>query len=88
MQYPHLTEDQLNQATRAYMMQIQSGFTGNTAAYDKSYYQQVSHKNTSMVKLNYAVSCFFTKGRQVNSEGHDGILLVPTFLITLNICIE
>merc|ERR1712150_57064 len=40
MQYPHLTEDQLNQATRAYMMQIQSGFTGNTAAYDKSYYQQ------------------------------------------------
>ena len=95
MQYPHLTEDQLNQATRAYMMQIQSGFTGNTAAYDKSYYQQVSHKNTSMVKLNYAknsvVNCFFNKrkkGRQVNSEGHDGILLVPTFLTTLKICME
>ena len=42
MQYPHLTEDQLNQATRAYMMQIQSGFTGRTNAYDKSFYQQVS----------------------------------------------
>ena len=50
MQYPHLTEDQLNQATRAYMMQIQSGFTGNTAAYDKSYYQQVSHMNNIVVK--------------------------------------
>ena len=42
MQYPHLTEDQLNQATRAYMMQIQSGITGRTAVYDKSHYQQVS----------------------------------------------
>lgn len=40
MQYPHLTEDQLNHATRAYMMQIQSGFTGKTG-YDKAHYQQV-----------------------------------------------
>ena len=48
MQYPHLTEDQLNVATRAYMMQIESGFTGKIAAYDKSFYQkaqQVSHIN-------------------------------------------
>ena len=39
MQYPHLTEDQINQATRAYMMQIQSGFTGKLG-YDKSHYAQ------------------------------------------------
>ena len=45
MQYPHLTEDQLNVATRAYMMQIESGFTGKFAAYGKSFYQQVSHIN-------------------------------------------
>merc|ERR1712083_830563 len=39
MQYPHLTEDQINQATRAYMMQIQSGFTGRVD-YDRSHYAQ------------------------------------------------
>ena len=39
LQYPHLTEDQINQATRAYMMQIQSGFTGKLG-YDKSHYAQ------------------------------------------------
>ena len=38
-QYPHLTEDQINQATRAYMIQIQSGFTGKIG-YDRSHYAQ------------------------------------------------
>merc|ERR1711970_1380979 len=36
MQYPYLTEDQINQATRAYMMQIQSG----RVDYDRSHYAQ------------------------------------------------
>ena len=53
MQYPHMTEDQLNQATRAYLMQIQSGFTGNTAAYDKSHYLQVSHKNSIHSQIEF-----------------------------------
>ena len=44
MQYPHLTEDQINQATRAYMMQIQSGFTGRVD-YDRSHYAQVRNPN-------------------------------------------
>ena len=43
MQYPHLTEDQINQATRAYMMQIQSGFTGRVD-YDRSHYAQVGQE--------------------------------------------
>lgn len=41
MQYPHLTDEQVIQATRAYILQIQSGFT-RKPAYDKSHYQQVS----------------------------------------------
>ena len=40
IQYPHLTEEQVNQATRAYMMQIQSAYT-RKPAYDKSFYAQV-----------------------------------------------
>ena len=71
MQYPHLTEDQLNQATRAYMMQIQSGFTGNTAAYDKSYYQQVSQKN-SMVKLSYTQNSAVSFGLFFKQKGKTG----------------
>ena len=47
MQYPHLTEDQINQATRAYMMQIQSGFTGRVD-YDRSHYAQVGQENISV----------------------------------------
>jgi len=39
LQYPHLTEEQVLHATRAYIMQIQSSATGRPA-YDKSYYQQ------------------------------------------------
>merc|ERR1711874_171198 len=45
MQYPHLTEDQINQATRAYMMQIQSGFTGRVD-YDRSHYAQILPDST------------------------------------------
>ena len=40
-QYPHLTDDQVIQATRAYIMQLQSGIT-RKPAYDKSHYQAVS----------------------------------------------
>ena len=47
MQYPHLTEDQINQATRAYMMQIQSGFTGRVD-YDRSHYAQVRNPNEAI----------------------------------------
>ena len=44
MQFPHLTDDQLNGCTQANMMQIQKyAFTGNKAEYDKLYYRQVSH---------------------------------------------
>ena len=39
MQYPHLSEEQVVQATRAYIMQITSGLT-RRPAYDKSHYQQ------------------------------------------------
>ena len=42
MQFPHLTDDQLNGCTQAYVMQIQSAFTENKAEYDKLYYRQVS----------------------------------------------
>ena len=50
MQYPHLTEDQINQATRAYMMQIQSGFTGRVD-YDRSHYAQVRNPNEATPQL-------------------------------------
>jgi len=40
IQYPTLTDDQINQATRAYMMQIQSGLTGGKVGYDRSHYAQ------------------------------------------------
>ena len=50
MQYPHLTEDQINQATRAYMMQIQSGFTGRVD-YDRSHYAQVRNPNEATPQI-------------------------------------
>ena len=39
IQYPHLTEEQVIAATRAYILQLQSGIT-RRPAYDKSHYQQ------------------------------------------------
>ena len=48
MNFPHMTEDQLNNVTKAYMMLIQS-----VTAYDKKYYEQVSQKNSTF-KLSSA----------------------------------
>ena len=52
LQYPHLTEEQINQATRAYMMQIQSGFTGKLG-YDKSHYAQEMAKARAQQQRMY-----------------------------------
>merc|ERR1712038_843665 len=41
--YPQMTNEQLNQATRAYIMQAQSALH-NKPAYDKSHYQQEMQK--------------------------------------------
>ena len=38
LQYPHLNDEQVIQATRAYILQLQSGIT-RKPAYDKSHYQ-------------------------------------------------
>lgn len=45
MQYPQLTEEQVIQSTRAYIMQCQSGLH-RRPAYDKAHYKQVREKTT------------------------------------------
>merc|ERR1719483_695292 len=69
MQYPHLTEDQINRATRAYMMQIQSGFTGRVD-YDRSHYAQgprMSNNQRNSSQLEMA------KARQTQQQMYPGM---------------
>ena len=49
LQYPHLTEEQVAHATKAYIMQLQSGFT-RKPAYDRSHYQEVGKGSLFMLK--------------------------------------
>jgi len=52
IQYPHLTDEQVIQATRAYIMQVQSGIT-RKPAYDKSHYQQEMAKAKAQQQMMY-----------------------------------
>ena len=52
IQYPHLTDEQVIQATRAYILQVQSGIT-RKPAYDKSHYQQEMAKAKAQQQMLY-----------------------------------
>ena len=52
IQYPHLTDEQVIQATRAYILQVQSGIT-RKPAYDKSHYQQEMAKAKAQQQMMY-----------------------------------
>merc|ERR1719510_764222 len=52
IQYPHLTDEQVIQATRAYIMRVQSGIT-RKPAYDKSHYQQEMAKAKAQQQMMY-----------------------------------
>ena len=39
IQYPHLTDEQVVQATRAYIMQVTSALNRQPMGYDRSHYQ-------------------------------------------------
>lgn len=59
LQYPHLTEEQVAHATKAYIMQLQSGIT-RKPAYDKSHYQEVRRLSFPAVGRQFSMTFIFS----------------------------